>query len=92
MSTLHPGVWLQCVGPTGPGSVLVVGANYRCVAVDLVKGEEVVFSGGPLFDALRATMSLPGVFSPLRLGNQILVDGGVLNNLPIDVLRRNFTR
>ncbi|MGZ3273716.1 MAG: hypothetical protein ACXU82_16815 [Caulobacteraceae bacterium] len=34
MSTLHPGVWLQCVGPTGPGSVLVVGANYRCVAVD----------------------------------------------------------
>ena len=34
MSTLQPGVWLQCVGPTGPGSVLVVGANYRCVAVD----------------------------------------------------------
>ena len=34
MSTLQPGVWLQCVGPTGPASVLVVGANYRCVAVD----------------------------------------------------------
>lgn len=34
MSTLQPGVWLQCVGPTGPGSVLVVGAAYRCLAVD----------------------------------------------------------
>ena len=34
MSTLQPGVRLQCVGPTGPGSVLVVGATYRCVAVD----------------------------------------------------------
>jgi hypothetical protein len=34
MSTLQPGLWLQCVGPTGPGSVLVVGATYRCLAVD----------------------------------------------------------
>jgi hypothetical protein len=34
MSTLQPGVWLQCVGPTGPDSVLVVGSTYRCVAVD----------------------------------------------------------
>jgi hypothetical protein len=34
MSTLQPGVWLQCVGPTGPDSVLLVGATYRCVAVD----------------------------------------------------------
>lgn len=34
MSTLQPGVWLQCVGPCGPGSTLVVGANYRCLAVD----------------------------------------------------------
>lgn len=34
MSTLQPGVWLQCVGPTDPGSSLVVGATYRCLAVD----------------------------------------------------------
>ncbi|WP_321477531.1 patatin-like phospholipase family protein [uncultured Paludibaculum sp.] len=61
---------------------------FRCVATDLVKGREVVFSGGSLFDALRATMSLPGVFAPLRLGDQVLVDGGVLNNLPVDVTRK----
>ena len=34
MSTLQPGAWLQCVGPTGPGSTLVLGATYRCLAVD----------------------------------------------------------
>ena len=34
MSTLQPGVWLQCIGPCGPGSSLMVGARYRCVAVD----------------------------------------------------------
>jgi len=60
---------------------------FRCVATDLVRGREVVFSRGSLFDALRATMSIPGVFAPLRLGEQVLVDGGVLNNLPIDVVR-----
>ncbi len=60
---------------------------FRTVATDLVRGREVVFSNGPLFDALRATMSIPGVFAPLRLGKQVLVDGGVLNNLPIDVVR-----
>ncbi|MFN0172692.1 MAG: patatin-like phospholipase family protein [Bryobacteraceae bacterium] len=60
---------------------------FRCVATDLVRSQEVVFSSGPLFDALRATMSIPGVFAPLRLGKQVLVDGGVLNNLPIDVVR-----
>jgi NTE family protein len=60
---------------------------FRCVATDLVKGREVVFSSGPLFDALRATMSIPGLFAPLRLGEQVLVDGGVLNNLPIDVVK-----
>ncbi|MDP3001379.1 MAG: patatin-like phospholipase family protein, partial [Bryobacterales bacterium] len=61
---------------------------FRCVATDLVKGREVVFSSGPLFDALRATMSIPGVFAPLRLGEQVLVDGGLLNNIPIDVVKK----
>jgi len=61
---------------------------FRCVATDLLNGKEVVFSSGSLFDALRATMSLPGVFAPIRLGDQVLVDGGLVNNLPVDVARR----
>ncbi len=60
---------------------------FRCVATDLVRSREVVFSSGSLFDALRATMSMPGVFAPLQLGKQVLVDGGLLNNLPIDVVK-----
>lgn len=59
---------------------------FRCVAIDLVKGEAVTFHDGPLSEALRATMAIPGVFSPVRRGAQLLVDGGLLNNLPAEQL------
>lgn len=59
----------------------------RSVATDLVKGREVVFSAGPLFDALRASMSMPAVFAPVKSGDMVLVDGGLLNNIPVDVVR-----
>ncbi len=57
------------------------------VAVDLETGEEVVLRKGRVVDAVRATISLPGVFAPYRLDGRLLVDGGVLNNLPADVVR-----
>ena len=60
---------------------------FRCVATDLVSGKSVVFDRGSLADALRATMSLPGIFSPMRRDDQVLVDGGLLKNLPVDVAR-----
>ena len=47
---------------------------YRCVATDLVSGKEVVFSDGSLSQAMRATMSIPGLFRPVRNGDQVLVD------------------
>ncbi len=58
------------------------------VAVDIVRGEEVVLEDGAVADAVRATISLPGVFVPFRMNERLLVDGGVLNNLPADVVRR----
>ncbi len=61
---------------------------FRCVATDLVKGEQVVFDGGPLYTALRATMSIPAVFTPVRMDGKVLVDGGAVNNLPVDVVRK----
>lgn len=61
---------------------------FRCVAADLVEGKEVVLDAGDLEEALRATMSLPVIFAPLRKGKQVLVDGGVLNNLPVDVVKQ----
>ncbi len=60
---------------------------FRAVATDLVTGEEVVLSGGSLPDALRASMSVPGAFSPVRIDDRLLVDGGMANNLPVSVAR-----
>ena len=56
------------------------------VAVDLVSCQEVVLREGPVALALRATSSLPGVFKPVEMNGYRLVDGGVLNNLPVDVV------
>jgi NTE family protein len=61
---------------------------FRCVATDLVSGNAVVFKDGSLADALRATMSIPGAFSPVRQDGKVLADGGLLNNLPTDVVRQ----
>jgi len=56
-------------------------------AVDVQKGELVVLNDGGLVPALRATSALPGLISPVRLGERVLVDGGLLNNLPVDLAR-----
>lgn len=60
---------------------------YRCVALDLVTGKEVVLKHGSLPQAMRATMSIPTVFSPVEWGDSLLVDGGYINNIPVDVVR-----
>jgi len=60
---------------------------FRAVATDLVSGEEVIMSAGSLPDALRASMSIPGVFAPVRRNGLLLVDGGMANNLPVSVVR-----
>ena len=60
---------------------------FRCVATDLVSGKARVFDSGSLAEALRSTMSLPGIFNPVRSDGQIYVDGGLLDNLPVDVAR-----
>ena len=60
---------------------------FRCVATDLESGEAVVLDQGPLGQALRASMALPGTFDPVRLNGRLLSDGGILNNVPVDVVR-----
>lgn len=55
------------------------------LAVDIVRGEEVVLREGLLVEAVLATSAVPGLFPPLVRGEQLLVDGGVLNNVPVDV-------
>lgn len=60
---------------------------FRCVAADIVTGKQVVFEQGSLAEALRATMSIPGAFTPVLDKDRVLVDGGLLNNLPTDVVK-----
>ena len=60
---------------------------FRAVATDLETGDEVVLSSGSLADAIRASMSVPAFFAPVRLGGKLLVDGGMANNLPVSVVR-----
>ena len=57
---------------------------YAAVAVDLIRKKEVVFREGSLFDAIRASVSIPSVFTPVKTKGYLLVDGGVLNNIPIN--------
>lgn len=60
---------------------------FRCVGMDLLKGEQIVFSKGSLVAALRSTMSLPAVFAPYETEGKLMVDGATLNNLPVDVVK-----
>lgn len=60
---------------------------FRAVATDLETGEEVVLADGSLAEAIRASMSIPGVYAPVNRNGRLLVDGGVANNLPVSVAR-----
>jgi NTE family protein len=61
--------------------------KFVCNAVDLVSGREILFTRGRLSRALRATMSLPLVFAPVRMRGMLLLDGGVLNSAPVEAAR-----
>ena len=60
---------------------------FRCVATDLVTGKQAVFKDGSLSTAMRATMAIPGLFSPVRDSEHVYVDGGLVGNMPTDVVR-----
>ncbi|MGE5240414.1 MAG: patatin-like phospholipase family protein [Bacteroidota bacterium] len=64
--------------------------GYAAVAADLETGEQVVLDRDGLVDAVRASISIPGLITPHRVGNRLLVDGGVLNPVPFDVARQRF--
>ena len=60
--------------------------EYFCVSADLVAAEPVVHRTGPLWEAVGASMSLPGLVPPVVAGERLLVDGGVLDNFPVEVM------
>lgn len=64
--------------------------NIPCtiVASDMMSTEEVVFRSGSLFEAVRASISIPLFFKPVQIGSQLLIDGGILNPLPLHAVER----
>jgi NTE family protein len=58
----------------------------RIVATDFWSGREVIFSAGALMPAIQASMAIPGIFSPVVIDGRVLVDGGLVNNVPYDLL------
>lgn len=64
--------------------------NIPCtiVASDMIRTEEVIFSTGSLFEAVRASISIPLFFKPVQIGGRLLIDGGILNPLPLHIIQR----
>jgi NTE family protein len=69
------------------GTIEELPVPFAAVATDLDTGERVVLTRGSVVDAVRASCAIPGVFEPVRLGGRLLVDGGVVANLPVSVAR-----
>jgi NTE family protein len=65
-----------------------LGVPVAVVTTDLASGQVVTIGEGPLVPAIMATTALPGIFPPVICGDQVLADGGVLNNVPVDVAER----
>ena len=61
---------------------------FACVASNIVNGEEVVIVGGFLPEALFSSMAMPTVFAPIKMKEKLLVDGGIVNNFPVDVMKK----
>jgi NTE family protein len=62
---------------------------YSAVATDLMRGRERIFNAGSLFDAIRASISIPTFFQPFRMGRDYFVDGGLVNPIPINRVKRS---
>ncbi len=60
---------------------------FRCIATNIETGEEKIFDNGRLSDALRASMSIPSVFTPYEIDDELYVDGGLVNNFPVNIAK-----
>lgn len=77
-----------CVGYTDSMDFNRLPIPFACVATNIVDNSEVDFTSGRLPQAMRASMAIPAVFSPVRIGKQVLCDGGLCNNYPADLARK----
>jgi len=76
---------------TGDRTIESLAIRYTAVATDITQEKELWITQGPLFDAIRASISIPMLFTPYRLNGRLLIDGGVLNPVPIAPTFQDFT-
>lgn len=81
-------IWATIAKMTGEQLIENLKIPFIAVATDMLHMEEVHYQSGDLFTALRSTISIPGVFTPVVNNNSVLVDGGVLNPLPISLINK----
>lgn len=62
--------------------------HYAAIATDIVTQKEVVFTKGSMYEAIRASLSIPTVFTPIKKGKHLLVDGGIINDIPLEHVKR----
>jgi len=65
-----------------------LGIPLACVATDIMTGEEIVLDHGSVLEGVRASISIPGIFTVVKLGGRYLVDGGLVNPVPVSVLKK----
>jgi len=63
---------------------------FFCIATDIAEGKDVVLETGDITKTLRASMSIPTAFTPYLLNNRLMIDGGIINNFPVDVMKERF--
>ncbi len=71
-----------------PTAIEALPVPFRCVATDVRHGTEIVLSQGDLTNAVRASIAIPGMFTPVTIDGRVLVDGGIVNPVPVSVARR----
>jgi NTE family protein len=84
---LHGRRALEFIGSDIGGTIEELALPYAAVATDLRTGDEVLLNRGPVFDAMRASIALPGIFRPWRVAGRLLVDGGLVNPVPVSATR-----
>ena len=80
-------IYLKSLTMSAPNNFSDMNINFRAVATDIETGEAVVLDQGSLATAMRASLSIPGVFAPVAWNGKLLVDGGIVNNVPIKLAR-----
>jgi NTE family protein len=78
---------LEFIGPHLGATIEELPLPFAAVATDLRSGEEVLLRRGPVFDAVRASIAIPGIFTPWRVDGRLLVDGGLVDPVPVSAAR-----